>query len=213
MTTSESVRDAFHYLFRDELPALKQLARDLPPDPLVVNIGAGAGTSGLAFLESRFDLLLVTVDIQDESSPFGCLQGERVVVEDAGLGALWGESWFQICQDSVLLGHNWLTGSMTTAALSPAIAQRALDMVFIDGDHSYAGCKGDIQAWMRNLKPGGILAVHDYNKQLLAPTRDGPHPKEWTGVNRAVDELLLHSGYETILYVDSLIAFRIGNAA
>lgn len=36
-----------------------------------------------------------------------------------------------------------------------------VDMVFIDGDHSYEGVRGDWEAWRLNVRPGGIVALHD----------------------------------------------------
>jgi hypothetical protein len=38
----------------------------------------------------------------------------------------------------------------------------SLDFVFIDGDHSYEGCKADILAWLPKMKDGSIFAGHDY---------------------------------------------------
>lgn len=196
MTTSEELQKAFHYLFPDELPALKQLAVSLPANPVIVNIGAGAGTSGLAFMEARPDIILYTVDIQDESSPFGCLAAERDVFEKAGFPKD-GQIWEQICQDSILAGVTWRENSYPR-----------VDMVFIDGDHSYEGCSGDIQTWFWNLKFGGIMAVHDYQKAMIPDNPDGPHPRPWPGVDQAVDELLIGK-YEEVLRVDSLIAFKV----
>ena len=37
----------------------------------------------------------------------------------------------------------------------------APDMVFIDGDHSYMGCRRDILAWWPKVVVGGILCGHD----------------------------------------------------
>lgn len=51
------------------------------------------------------------------------------------------------------------------------------DLVFIDGDHSYSGCKTDIDAWWPLVKRGGWLSGHDYD-----------HPKFNFGVKQAVDE-------------------------
>ena len=90
-TTSESVRDAFHYMYPDELPFLKSLAQSLPADPVIINIGAGSGTSGLAFLECRGDSIVHTIDVTDGDSPFGCLYAERGVVAQAGLAHLKGD--------------------------------------------------------------------------------------------------------------------------
>lgn len=39
---------------------------------------------------------------------------------------------------------------------------QSVDFAFIDGDHSYEGCKRDIIAWLPKIKSGGILAGHDY---------------------------------------------------
>ncbi len=57
----------------------------------------------------------------------------------------------------------------------------ALDLVFLDGDHSYEGCKRDIGAWLPKVKRGGWLGGHDYNNV-------GDARFDFTGVARAVDE-------------------------
>jgi len=195
--TSESLQAAFGYLFPDEVTALKQLARSLPPNPVVVNLGAGAGTSGLAFMESREDLMLTTVDIQSDNSPFGCLYAEKMVFMQAGI--LDGR-YTQVCADSKVVGRAW------------AISGIKVDLVFIDADHSYNGCKGDILAWLPNIKTGGIMAVHDYGKREVYRRTDlpakVPHPLPWPGVDRAVRKFLCPK-YEIVLHVDTLIAFRI----
>ena len=50
-----------------------------------------------------------------------------------------------------------------------------VDLVFIDGDHSYNGCAADIRAYTAKVKLGGILSGHDI---------------DYPGVNRAVNELV-----------------------
>lgn len=37
----------------------------------------------------------------------------------------------------------------------------SIDLLFIDGDHTYAGCKADIDAWTPHVKVGGRVAFHD----------------------------------------------------
>lgn len=198
--TSESLRADFKYLFRDELPFLKSLPAMIDRSPcVVINIGAGAGTSGLAFLECRDDLELHTIDITAGDSPFGCLYAEREVVSSAGLAHLWRVRWFQHHMDSKAMAIWWDKG--------------LVDLCFIDGGHEYEDCAGDILGWLPHIRSGGIMAVHDYRKGEI-PTgpdgyhADGPHPLVWEGVDRAVDELLL-GRYDIIGRVDSLIAFRV----
>lgn len=62
----------------------------------------------------------------------------------------------------------------------------SLDFVFIDADHSYEGCRQDIEAWLPKLKSGGLLSGHDY-KNTEYPC---------FGVDKAVDEFVDKTGYE-----------------
>lgn len=57
------------------------------------------------------------------------------------------------------------------------------DLVFIDADHSYEGCKQDIEDWWPLVKTGGWLSGHDYAND------------EYNfGVTQAVDEFVLEHG-------------------
>ena len=39
--------------------------------------------------------------------------------------------------------------------------ENTFDFLFIDGDHSRAGCLADINAWWPRLSPGGMMVLHD----------------------------------------------------
>lgn len=54
-----------------------------------------------------------------------------------------------------------------------------LDLVFIDANHEYAHVKRDILSWLPKVRPGGILAGHDY----------APEIPMFSGVKQAVDEI------------------------
>jgi len=54
--------------------------------------------------------------------------------------------------------------------------QRPIDLLWIDGDHSYEACLSDLTRWFPHLKQGCWVVVHDYL-----------HP---CGVDRAVKEYL-----------------------
>lgn len=38
---------------------------------------------------------------------------------------------------------------------------KKIDLLFLDGDHSYKGIKSDVDAWLPKLNSGGIVVVHD----------------------------------------------------
>jgi len=194
--TSESVQAWTKYLFEEEIPELKRLVNLLPDNPIVVNIGAGNGTSGLVFMEARDDITLYTIDVRDKSHPGGCLEGERAVFRSAGFYHLLGERWFQIHEDSKIVGSNWKAGK--------------IDMVFVDGDHSYIGVVGDIEIWMDHLElDTGIMSIHDYDKETACKDVDltkAPKGTILNNVDRAVRELLLDE-YPIVGQVRSLISF------
>ena len=43
------------------------------------------------------------------------------------------------------------------------IPDDSCDFIYVDGDHSYAGCLADIKAYWPKVKVGGIMAGHDYD--------------------------------------------------
>lgn len=47
------------------------------------------------------------------------------------------------------------------AAVYAAAAEPAFSFIFIDGDHSYEGLRGDWEAWKSLVAPGGMVALHD----------------------------------------------------
>jgi Methyltransferase domain len=63
--------------------------------------------------------------------------------------------------------------SIKAAKLFP---DKSLDFCFIDADHTYTSCKNDILAYLPKIKPGGIIAGHDYCD-------------DWPGVKQAVAEI------------------------
>ena len=52
---------------------------------------------------------------------------------------------------------------------------KSIDMLFIDGNHTYEALKQDIKLWLPKVKKGGVISGHDY---------------EWESVSSAVKELL-----------------------
>lgn len=63
------------------------------------------------------------------------------------------------------------------AALS--VADRSIDLVYVDAEHSFPAVCGDIRVWLPKLKKGGWMAGHDWS---------------WPEVRRGVDKVLGHLG-------------------
>lgn len=214
--TAEDVRQAFNYLTKPELDRLREIVEILPPYPHIVNIGAGAGTSGLLFAETRGDTFVHTYDITDESSPFGCLAGERRVFKEANLSHLLGQRWFQY--------H----GRSQEFAKKSEGKKPYINLLFIDGDHSYEGCMGDMEGWWPLVVDGGYMAIHDY-KKVDAWHRRNPDAavteeefeeivskviKPYPDMDRAVDDFMQKErGWSTARTIDSLIVLHKGRAA
>lgn len=176
--TPEQLQQAFGFLTVGELDFLKSLVKTLPENPVIVNIGAGPGTSTSTFLYYRRDATVYSVDKQFLSNPHGSLEGEQTALKEMGLRE--SEGYNFIIGDSKDVGKDWTGG--------------AVDMVFVDGDHTYEGCRGDIEAWLPHLKIGGIMALHDFTRA------------EYMEVESAVADTLMDK--ERIGLVDTLIAFR-----
>lgn len=59
-------------------------------------------------------------------------------------------------------------------------ADKSIDFCFIDANHTYEFVSRDIEAYLPKMKPGGVIAGHDYNFQ---------HP----GVIKAVNEAFVEA--------------------
>jgi len=62
---------------------------------------------------------------------------------------------FEACQGRYALAVE----SRRAAKLVP---KAQFDFVFIDADHGYQALRADIEAWLPAVKPGGVLAGHDW---------------------------------------------------
>jgi predicted O-methyltransferase YrrM len=76
------------------------------------------------------------------------------------------------------------------AAECSKLGQRP-DAILIDGDHSYAGVKRDLELYFPLLRPGGVIVVHDYLPVLSEENRDFilyHHKNNEPGIRRACEE-------------------------
>ncbi len=70
----------------------------------------------------------------------------------------------------------------TLARVQGLLDGRKVDVLFIDGDHSYAGCKQDFESYSTLVRPGGLVLFHDIAKH---PPADDCHvDRVWGELSR-----------------------------
>lgn len=81
--------------------------------------------------------------------------------------------------------------------------QDEVDLVFIDGDHSEAGCRTDWELWHPHVAVGGVVMFHDSRASQ-------PDPAGLPGPTAVVDELFRTpgppAGWRILEEVDSVVA-------
>lgn len=152
-------------------------------NPRGVEVGVFAGDMSRALLRMNPDLHLTMVDSW-EGDGAAYIGDSGDFHADLPLAAQ--EDFFHMASERTEFakGRRTIFRSRSVEA-AKALPEGKFDFVFLDADHSYEGCKADIDAWLPRVKPGGWLGGHDY---------DNPqHPK--FGVTRAVDEFVAQ-GFE-----------------
>lgn len=84
--------------------------------------------------------------------------------------------------------------------------QKEVDLIFIDGDHSYDGCKEDVFHYVPwNLRPGGYFILHDYFGWYDEQNRNN------SPVKAVIDDLIAEGIFQHILIdtgYQSFVVFR-----
>jgi protein-L-isoaspartate O-methyltransferase len=150
---------------------LEGLAANCPDPARVVEIGTGKGTSlarimyGLALHE---DVRVWSIDLEEKGEAREYMEYSQI------------PNW----------RYEMLVGDSAKWGQKP---WEPLDLVFVDGSHSYEGALADAVAWGPHVKEGGVLAFHDYGNPLHS-------------VTEAVTEAMTE-GWQHIGLVGTLIAY------
>jgi predicted O-methyltransferase YrrM len=97
----------------------------------------------------------------------------------------------------------WLrTTGVAATAVPEVTGAGGIEFLFIDGDHSYDGLKGDWEAWRGLIAPGGHVALHDSRS---TPTR---HIDDAGSVVYTRKVITRDPAFETAEAVDSLTVVR-----
>lgn len=89
----------------------------------------------------------------------------------------------------------------TIARLTKQLGGRAIDCLFIDGDHTYDGVRRDYEMYSPLVRSGGLIAIHD-----IAPILPGQSNVDGIEVKRFWDEIKDESSIEIIDTQDNLLS-------
>lgn len=160
----------------DEQNALMQYAAGVPKGGLIVEIGGEFGMSASLFSKAADpSVVIVTVDL----FPGNLIDMHMENLQDAGFRG----RTIPIASDSALFGNEWATEGSRFLAPSKGKEYPEINLLFIDGDHSFEGCRRDIEAWVKYVPEGGIVLFHD----ATPPTNLMPHPLHHE-VQRAINQ-------------------------
>jgi predicted O-methyltransferase YrrM len=149
----------------EERAVFYKYASKVPDNGLIVDIGTAQGGSAFIFaLSSKPSVKVYTID-PSQNEKFIFLRKE------------WGleEKIVFLHQTSQDAAKGW---------------DKEIDMLFIDGSHSYSGVKNDFLWFGSHVKKGGIVAFHDYYY--------------YGAIGKAVDEIVASGAVEKVEIVDSL---------
>ena len=166
MFSSNQLSHGVASLQLDEAALLYRLARDVETGP-VAEIGRFKGGSTVIFASAlREGAELWSYDLHVALR--ADMPGERLDAElDDALARL-----------GVRHKVHLLVGDSRTVDPPP----EPLELLFVDGDHSYEGAKADFDRWGAFVRPGGHLLFHD-------AVDTGGYGNVYPGVARAVSEV------------------------
>lgn len=133
----------------EDIALIRELVRQIPTGQkprLVVDLGAGSGTSALAvFTAGRDDIRVVSVDVRREA-----LDNTRANMEQYGFLTRW----------------QGLQGRSDRIAWS---GDAMIDLLLCDSTHDYASQADELEKWLPYVWPKGLVWVHDYTDQSRYP--------------------------------------------
>lgn len=155
------------WLSQSEATGLYLMARGLPQAAVIVEIGSWQGKSTFCLAKGLRSGKIYAID------PFNADAGFDVESSQVYTTLKGARDLLDIFNDNM---KNFNAGKniVVKKGYSEQFANDfdLIDFLFIDGDHSIAGCKKDYQLYSGKVRKGGFIAFHDYypDRPELGPT-------------------------------------------
>ena len=157
---------------------------------VIVEIGSEYGMSASIWSMFAPQTSIFCIDINPEAPFMDNLKNANL-----------GQNVIPIYGDSMEVSIGWAE----TCLLHNIPSTNSIDILFIDGDHSYRGAYNDLLAWWDKISPAGIMIMHDVD----VSTNKTPHPlhKE---VRKAFDDWYAtrQNEVEVIASIDTILVCR-----
>eukprot|EP00929_Paragymnodinium_shiwhaense_P066852 TRINITY_DN33586_c0_g1_i1.p1 TRINITY_DN33586_c0_g1~~TRINITY_DN33586_c0_g1_i1.p1 ORF type:complete len:374 (+),score=70.15 TRINITY_DN33586_c0_g1_i1:283-1404(+) len=132
------------------------------PDIRVVELGVNSGDNAGRLLDSHAALRYMGVD---------SYEADRALDLDGGGET--GKALLKKAQSRLQRHMESGRARLVVARTAEAATwqQEAVDVLFVDGDHSLEGVRADLEAWLPLVRSGGIIAGHDYSRKFRGVAR------------------------------------------
>jgi predicted O-methyltransferase YrrM len=146
------------YLAPQDVEYLFRMATTVRANSVIVEIGSWMGLSSITMANALLSKRNLNTRIY-------CVDTWRGSSEHRDMNAIKQDTLFE-----TFLGN--IRGARVEQFITPVrepSAQAAhrfrpgsVDLLYVDGDHSYKGCLIDLEAWWDKVRPGGTVIGHDY---------------------------------------------------
>ena len=128
----------FSQLWVEEEAYLSHVAKSAPPNSVIVEIGTAQGGSAYLFSTNKnAGTAIFSYDIAPSKEAFANLEGCDIKI---------------IPQASVVGAQNW-----------KSTCGKPIDVLFIDGSHTFLNVCQDYLSWTPHARPGATILFHDYD--------------------------------------------------
>jgi hypothetical protein len=170
----------------------------VPSGSVCAEIGVFEGTFSKQIYEALRPSRLYLIDLFEGHCDSGNEDGNNVVIRNLS------DAYVRLLSEMRSNPKVQLLKGRSADILA-SFPDNSLDMIYIDGDHSYEGCAKDLAVSYAKVRNGGWILGHDYEMNM-AKARNYYH----FGVKQAVDEFCARMNQTIVAKgMDGCVSFAI----